>query len=125
MKTREKIISYYPDGYNKPDIDRMVGNFDENITFENIANGETTMKLTGLASFKEQAEQAKSFFTSRTQTIRSYRHRESETEIQIDYYSILAIDLPNGLKKGNELKLQGKSIFTFSGNKIIELIDIS
>lgn len=125
MTAREKIISDYIDGYNTFDIDKMVANLDENIKFENITNGETNMSLKGLASFRAQAEQAKAFFSTRRQTINSYQHQEYETEIQIDYYAVLAVDLPNGLKKGNELKLKGKSIFKFSGDKIIELTDIS
>ncbi|MDB5205022.1 MAG: hypothetical protein JWR72_97, partial [Flavisolibacter sp.] len=31
----------------------------------------------------------------------------------------------NGLKKGDEVKLKGKSIFQFLGDKIIRLTDIS
>jgi hypothetical protein len=38
---------------------------------------------------------------------------------------VLAKDLPNGLKKGQELNLSGKSIFKFSGNKITSLTDLS
>jgi hypothetical protein len=37
----------------------------------------------------------------------------------------LNMDFPNGLKKGNELILKGKSVFKFLDNKIIKLTDIS
>jgi hypothetical protein len=35
------------------------------------------------------------------------------------------MDFPNGLQKGQELDLTGKSIFKFSGDTIIKLTDIS
>ena len=125
MRDKEKIIRDYIDAYNNFDIDKMVADFDENIVFENLSNGEINMSLTGLTSFKEQADQAKHYFSTRLQTIKSFKHENEQTEVAIEYYAVLALDFPNGLKKGDELKLQGKSIFKFADGKIINLTDIS
>jgi hypothetical protein len=103
----------------------MVQDLDEAVVFENISNGETNMSLKGLKAFKEQAEQAKGYFSVRRQTIKTFIHRDSETEIDLDYSAVLATDLPNGLEKGDELKLQGRSIFRFEDDKITRLTDIS
>ena len=125
MTDRERIIKNYIAGYNTFDIDKMVADFDENVVFENIQNGETNMSLTGLTEFKQQAEQAKTYFTKRTQIIKSFSHLDNVTEIEIDYYAILGMDIPDGLKCGQELILKGKSIFKFLGDKVIKLTDIS
>jgi hypothetical protein len=125
MTPKEKIIQNYIDGYNQFDIYKMVADLDDDIVFENIQNGEKNMSLTGLTAFKQQAEQATTYFTARTQTIKSFKHFDNSTEIEIDYNAVLGIDFPNGLKKGQELNLSGKSIFVFAGNKIIKLTDIS
>ena len=125
MTERESIIKNYVDGYNTFDVDKMVVDFDENVVFENIQNGETNMSLSGLTEFRQQAEQAKNYFTKRTQTIKSFSHLDNVTEIEIDYYAILGMDFPNGLKSKQELNLKGKSIFKFFGDKIIKLTDIS
>jgi hypothetical protein len=125
MTYREKIITNYIDGYNQFDIDKMVANFDNDIVFENIQNDEINMSVKGLTAFKQQAEQANTYFTTRTQTITSFKHLENNSEIEIDYFAILNIDLPDGLKKGQELNLKGKSIFYFMDERIIKLIDIS
>lgn len=125
MIEREKIIKNYIENYNQFNIDRMFVDFDDRIVFENIQNGETNMSLNGLAALVEQAEQAKAYFTERTQTIKSYNHFDNTCEIEISYRAILAMDFPNGLKKGQELNLSGKSIFEFEGDKIIRLTDIS
>lgn len=122
---REKIINNYISAYNNFDIEKMLTDLDENIKFENISNDIINMTLTNLAAFREQAEQSKNIFTTRSQTIISWKHEANQTEIEITYNAVLAIDLPNGLKKGEVLNLSGKSIFTFLNDKIIELKDYS
>lgn len=125
MINREKIIKNYIEGYNQFEIDKMVADFDDNIVFENIQNDETNMSLKGSIAFKQQAEQATIYFTTRKQTIKSFKHFDNSTEIEIDYHAILAMDFPNGLKKGQELNIFGKSIFVFEEDRIIKLTDVS
>lgn len=123
--SRETVVKNYIDGYNNFDIDKMFADFDESIIFENIQNGEVNMTLSGISALKGQAEQAKSYFSSRQQTIKTFAHKDDMTEIEIDYSAILAMDFPNGLKKGEKLNLTGKSIFKFADNKVVKLTDIS
>src|SRR5687768_532258 len=115
MKNRETIITNYIEGYNQFDVDQMVTDFDEDILFQNISNGEKNLSLRGLKEFRKQAESAKKYFSARMQTIKSFVHRNDETEIEVAYNAILAMDFPNGLKKGDELNLSGRSIFKFQG----------
>ncbi|HEX8333842.1 MAG TPA: hypothetical protein VF622_14565 [Segetibacter sp.] len=124
MNRREAIIANYIEGYNQFDIKKMLQDFEDAIEFKNITNGEVNMTLSGIASFKEQAEKAKAYFSSRKQIIKSFEHRDDETVVEVDYHAVLAIDFANELK-GAELKIRGKSIFNFSNDKIIKLTDIS
>lgn len=125
MTQREQIINNYITAYNNFDIDGMMADFDDAIRFENISNGKVDRALVGRAAFKELAEQSKRLLSERRQTIKSFVHEADQTTIQIDYFAVLAIDLPNGLKKGAELQLSGVSVFKFDGNKIVALSDIS
>ena len=125
MMYREKIIQNYIDGYNSFAINKMVADFDDNIKFENIQNGQINFSLEGLEAFRQQAESAKSYFTTRQQIIKSIKHLDNKTEIEVDYNAVLAMDLPNGMKRGQELKLTGKSVFEFAEKKITKLTDIS
>ena len=125
MKNRETIIKNYIEGYNQFNIDKMVNAFDDNIIFEKIQNDKTNMSLNGIVEFKLQAEQAIAYFSKREQKIKSFNHTEKTTEIEIDYEAVLGMDFPNGLKKGQQVKIIGKSVFEFEGNKIIKLTDIS
>lgn len=124
-KSRAQMIRNYVEGYNQYDIDQMMTDFDPNIVFENIQNGERKMRLVGLHTFRVQAEEAKQYFKERKQTIVSFKDSGNETEIEIDYYAIIGADLPNGMKSGQELRLKGWSVFTFEGEKITRLVDIS
>lgn len=125
MKEREKIVEEYIAAYNTFDVQKMIENFADEIVFENIQAGEVTMRLEGLKAFEKQAEEVKGLFSERQQKISKVTHREGETEIEIDYSGILASDLPNGMKKGQEIRLKGKSIFEFEGFKIVKLTDVS
>lgn len=125
MTDREKAIKNYLEGYNQFDVEKMVADFDENIVFENIQNGVPTITLIGQKDFIQQAEKAKSIFSIRTQVVKTFVHQGNQVEVEIDYSAILGMDFPNGLKKGQELNLAGKSIFEFEGQKIIKLTDIS
>lgn len=125
MSRKEHIIRSYINAYNQFDIPGMVANLHDNIVFKNIQDGETNLLLQEKKEFRQQAELTKTYFKERQQNITSVKHSEDHTEIEIDYYAVLATDMPNGLKKGNELRLTGKSIFKFSDDRIIELTDIS
>ncbi len=125
MKSREDIIRNYIAGYNEFDVAKMTKDLHQNLVFENWSNGELTLSLTGLDAFRTQAEQAKSYFVTRTQSILFFTHQAHQTRVEIDYAAVLAMDFPNGLKKGDAFKLRGQSIFTFSGTKIIKLTDKS
>jgi hypothetical protein len=122
---KEIIIADYIEGYNRFDINRMLNNFDNEIIFENISNGEVNLSIKGKDAFIIQAKQAAAYFLERKQVIKSIRHCGDEVEVEIDYQAIVAIDMPNGLKKGEEINLKGRSIFKFIGNQIISLTDIS
>nr|HMP30412.1 nuclear transport factor 2 family protein [Saprospiraceae bacterium] len=115
----------YIDAYNRFDIDSMVQYFSENIVFENIQDGVFTIELKGLQAFMNQAMTAKSYFTERKQTIVAMNHFEDTTVINIEYFGILAVDFPNGLKRSDHIKLTGKSIFKFKDRLVIKLTDIS
>lgn len=126
LNDRTEKIFRYLDAYNKMDVESMIADFDDVIVFLNVMNGEKTMELQGIEAFKKQAIESLSYFSLREQAIASMTHTNNSTEIVINYRAIAAMDFPNGLKKGGEIKLQGKSIFEFSEDgKIISLTDIA
>ena len=120
-----KIIENYVDAYNHFDVDRMLADMDEEARFENISMGEVTLITEGVAALREQALEAADIFSERKQIITNFQFHEQEVEVDVDFSATLAIDFSEELKAGDQIQLTGKSVFTFRGDKIIELKDIS
>ena len=118
-----QLIERYIEAYNAFDIETMLSTLHPDITFQNISNGEVNAETHGTEAFRTLAEQSKGLFTSRKQTITHIEANESQTRIDVTFEAILAIDLPNGLKAGELLQLQGSSEFTFCDGKIVSIID--
>jgi hypothetical protein len=115
-KFYQEIIDNYIKAYNNFDIDTMLFDMHDNVRFENISNGEVDLTTHGIAELKNQAEQARHYFIEREQKITNIRFNDDKVEIDIDYKGILAVDLPNGLKAGDKIELNGKSIFKYKDN---------
>lgn len=124
-KAVHAAIERYINAYNNFDVEGMLTVLHPEIEFKNITAGEVTLCIQGLAAFKSQAETVLPFFSSRKQTITGVQNDDEQTEVLIAYNAILAIDLPNGLKAGQQLELNGKSIFKLNDDLIISIADIS
>lgn len=124
-ETRKKIIENYIISYNNFDVENMLKDLDENIVFKNISDGETNLLTSGIEAFKIQAEEAKQLFSRREQKITNLEFSENAAEADVFYTGTFTVDLPNGLKAGDEINLAGKSIFRFAGDKIVEIEDRS
>lgn len=126
LNDRTTKVFNYVEAYNNMEVKNMIADFDDGIIFINVMNGEKSMELQGIEEFKKQAIEGLSYFSEREQSIESITHTYNSTEITINYRAIAAMDFPNGLKKGDEINLKGKSVFEFSAEgKISRLIDIS
>jgi ketosteroid isomerase-like protein len=127
METRAKkdLIERFVRAYNSFDVDGMMALMHPECSFQNISGGEVTASATGIRQFRELAETARALFSTRSQTITTYNFEQEAVTVDIDYQGVLRVDLPNGPKAGQMLKLKGKSIFRFRDGLIYELIDQS
>jgi hypothetical protein len=127
MKQKIEAIQAYINAYNAFDIPGMLKNLHTDIIFENYASETLTHATKGIQEFEKQAKKAATIFKSRTQQIIDITQNENENEIivAIKYHGILALDLSEDLKKGEEIKLEGKSTFLFQDQKISKIVDIS
>ena len=121
----KKIIDNYIKAYNSFDIDAMLLNMHEDISFRNISNGQVSLSTEGISELRKAAEQASTIFKSRCQTVTDYQFSGDMATIQIDYIGEILIDIPGVPKGGDTIKLNGKSEFIFKDGSIIRLTDIS
>lgn len=103
----------------------MVALLHDVIVFENVSNTNEITTTSGKAAFEALARQSIGLFRIRQQTIRSLTLSDRTAAVEIDYNSILAVDLPAGAKAGEVLSLRGVTVFAFSDGKIARISDYS
>ncbi|MGG4103116.1 nuclear transport factor 2 family protein [Paenibacillus lautus] len=124
MKMKDMIEDYVK-FYNSFDVEGMMALLHGDIEFRNISNDSMDMETKGIEKFREIAEQSKSLFTYRCQTIVGYSFEDDKAQVEIDYEGILAKDLPNGMKAGDKIHMKGKSVFAFRDEKVAVIEDYS
>ncbi len=122
---KRSVIEQYLNAYNAFDIKGMISVIHHDIEFKNVSGGEVNATASGVDEFHELAEQSNRLFSSRKQTITSFRTENDKAFIDVAYEGVLASDLPNGMKAGETLRLNGRSEFTFRDGKIYQITDIS
>lgn len=123
--TMTKLVQEYVKAYNSFDVEGMIQLLHRDVIFRNYSNGKVNVETRGISEFRQVAEQSKTLFTSREQKIKEISFSSEVAEVLIDYIGVLAIDLPNGLKVGERINLEGKSIFHFCNGKISIIEDYS
>lgn len=58
-------------------------------------------------------------------TITQQTIKNDTVENQVDFTGILAMDIPDGPKAGEIIKIKGKSTFKFKNGKIILIEDVN
>ncbi|MET3846560.1 O-acetyl-ADP-ribose deacetylase (regulator of RNase III) [Paenibacillus sp. OAE614] len=121
----ELLIHRYIEAYNSFDIEGMLSVLHPDVIFRNIVGNEVTVETNGLQSFRALAEKAAALFSIRHQTILELREINGRIEADIDYTGVLASDLPDGVKAGDTIRLQGRSIFMIRDGKLSLIEDYS
>jgi len=116
----------YIEAYNHMNVAGMMAPLSEDVTFLNISDGQVNMEIQGKEAFQKQAKDTLALFTERQQNVRGIQFEETDLlVVQIDYEATVAQDLPNGLKAGDKLKLEGLSRFSFREGRISKIEDVS
>ena len=118
-------IDRYIQAYNTFDIDGMLAEVHAEIVFENVAGGEINATATGKAELRRLAEHSKGLFESRRLTVTRIADQGDQIFIDVDFSAVLAVDLPNGKRKGETLDLAGRTEFSFRDGLISKIVDIS
>jgi hypothetical protein len=79
----------------------------------------------GIKALRTLAEESRAMFASRRQTMTAFEGRDDDAEIAVVFEAVLASDLPNGMRQGQQLKLAGRSEFSFRDGKILRIVDLS
>lgn len=119
------IVTDYLAAYNARDVAGMVRCLSDDVHFVNMSGGAVSAETNGIDAFTALAHQGVAVFAQRTQTVTNCIACNGHVTLRIDYRAMVAVDLPNGWKAGQEIRLDGVSVFTLRNGTITELVDIS
>lgn len=123
---KKQLVDRYIRAYNNFDIEGMLKLLHDDVSFHNISGAEVTVSTSGKEEFFKLADMSKNFFSSREQTpLRRETLDNGNVKLEISFSAVVGMDLPNGLKQGQQLQLQGVSEFAFEDGLIKAITDIS
>jgi len=120
-----QVIQHYIDAYNAFDVDGMLKLLSPEVRFENWSGAHLTAEASGIAAFRQLAEQARTMFSEREQRVTAVKQDGDCVTVSIAYRGRLAIDIPDGPRAGTVLDLNGESAFAFDGRLISRIVDRS
>jgi len=123
--SRKAVIDRYLAAYNAFDIDGMLAVLTPDVRFENVAGGTVNAEAYGIEAFRGLAEQGSRLFSARAQQLSGLAFDGDTAYADIGWRGTLAVDVPGGPRAGTMLELQGRSEFTFVGERIARLVDRS
>jgi hypothetical protein len=121
--SRKAVIERYLAAYNAFDIDGMLAVLTPDVRFENVAGGTVNAEASGIDAFRSLAEQGSQLFSAREQRLASLDFDGDTAYADIDWHGTFAVDVPDGPRAGSTVALQGRSEFTFAGERIARLVD--
>jgi hypothetical protein len=105
------------------DVDGMLACVHPDIEFKNVSNGVVTTEANGIDALRRLADQSKALFWERKQSVLALESGDDEATVSVAFRAVVAIDLPNGMRKGQGLNLTGRSELRFAGGKVRQLMD--
>ena len=121
----DEIIRRYIASYNDRDIDAMLACVTDDVVFENISNAGQSMRLDGKLMMRQVAEVSGNAFSYRRQRLINLLTSETKAAAEIEFEGRAAVDLPNGVRAGETVKVRGASFFEFRGPLLCRIADYS
>jgi ketosteroid isomerase-like protein len=121
----DDVIARYIQSYNARDIDGMLDCVTDDVVFENISNAGGSMRLDGKDMMRQVAELSGNAFTYRRQRLINVVSGAGKAAAEVEFEGKAAVDLPNGVKAGETVKVRGASFFEFRGDLLCRIADYS
>lgn len=119
------LVDRYIDAYNRMDVAAMLATMQDEVVFENYTAGVLALRTIGIAELRHLAESSRHLFSMRRQTIIAWREADGCGYASIHFEGSFAVDLPNGVRAGQSIALEGRSEFHQHDGKLIYIADYS
>ncbi len=121
--SNQNIVEDYIRRYNLIDLEGMLALFSEDVVFESISSATGIISVQGKEKFRLLATKTAEIFKVRRQTPVTMVLDRTTAAIESRYWSVLARDLPDGKKEGEEVQYRGASFFTLKDGLIVKLTE--
>ena len=121
----DEIIRRYIASSNDRNIDGMLACVTDDVVFENISNAGQSMRLDGKVMMRQVAEVSGNAFSYRRQRLTNLVTGTSTAAAEIEFEGRAAVDLPNGIRAGETVRVRGASFFEFRGPLLCRIADYS
>jgi hypothetical protein len=125
MSHISSLIARYIECYNARDIEGMCACVTDDVVFENISNSGQSMRLEGKDAMANVAELSGNAFSYRRQKVLALVDAGDRAAAEILFEGKAAVDLPNGLKAGETIRLRGASFFEVRSGLLSRIADYS
>jgi len=115
---RKNVIEAYISAYNRLDVNAMIETLCEDIIFTNVQDQKETLSIVGKSVFLQQAEKVKQLFKWREMKALKWSYDNDTVRVNIHFEGLLHDHQQNG-----NIKIKGKSLFQFEGDKIKRIVD--
>jgi ketosteroid isomerase-like protein len=119
----ESIVEDYIRRYNLKDIDGMVALFSQDAVYESISSASAIISIQGKETLRRFASSSAEIFKVRRQTPVTRVFDGDNAAMEVKYWCVLAVDLPDGKKAGEEVEFRGASFFGIHDGLITRLTD--
>lgn len=120
-----QLIDRYLDAYNRKDVDAMLSTMHREVVFENYTANTLSVRTLGIDELRHLAESSRHLFSARHQTVTECRELEGTAYVKIFFEGTFGIDLPNGIRAGQTMALNGRSEFRQRDGLLIYIADHS
>lgn len=119
------LVDRYIDAYNRMDVAAMLATMQDEVVFENYTAGVLALRTIGIAELRHLAESSRHLFSMRRQTVIAWREADGVGYASIHFEGTFAVDLPNGVRAGQSIAMEGRSEFRQHDGRLIYIADHS
>ncbi|MBN2720388.1 MAG: nuclear transport factor 2 family protein [Proteobacteria bacterium] len=121
--SNQQIVEDYIRRYNLKDIEGMLALFSEDMIFESVSSASGIINVEGKEKFRLLSTKTAEIFKVRRQTPTTMVLDVTNAAIESRYWCVLATDLPDGKKAGEEIQFRGAAFFTFADGLIARMTE--
>ncbi len=121
--SRPDPVEAFIKAYVAMDVDGMLAPLADDVVFKSKVGSELLAEANNKEEFEAHARADVRAFKQRTQTIKKTFNMGPTTIVTFQRDSVVAKDMPNGWKAGQELQLRGATEFQLRDNTIVRITD--